>query len=154
MVVSLVTAAVAVYGAGLATYNLIHARKGLRPNVRVGLSMGFLTYGPELSESMLIMEAANHGAKMVTLGSPGLLVAGRQVVFPSGVPGDVPFPYELPEGKSCRAWTEARDFALHMKRNGFGGRVRIVAFYRDAVGTMYRSKPLKFEVDQWCRAAS
>jgi hypothetical protein len=144
----LVMAAVAVYGALLSTYNAYVARKQRKRQVKVWLSYGMLTNGPELSENMLLLSAANAGHRTVTLTSYGFrLPDGRQLVAP--VPqGNASLPCELTEGKSCMFWMSVQEVSQQLKRNGFSGTVRIKGFYRDAVDGLHSSKPFSVNIDQ------
>jgi hypothetical protein len=68
----LVTAAIAVYGAALSTYNVYVARKQSKRQINVKTSYGCLTFGPTLGENMIMVTAANVGHRPITLDSVGL----------------------------------------------------------------------------------
>lgn len=144
-----VTAVVALYGAGLSTYTLIQNRKEKQRQISVKLSNGFLTYGPELSPAMLLIEATNPGDRTVVLNTVGLsLPDGKTVAFPNPQ-STVCFPYPLQEGNSCMVWTPLKELAQQLSQKGYSGKVRLVGFYRDQLGTVYRSNAFAFDTDGW-----
>lgn len=148
----IVTALVAVYGAGLATYNLIAHLRGTKARVKVKISQGFVT-DPlgRPSEPMIILSALNVGQKAVTLCSQGFLLPnGMKWVFPNPL-SNVRFPYELLPGKSCQIWTEAARLARDLNAQGYSGKVKLVGFYRDQIDTTYKSKPYEFDVENWAK---
>lgn len=146
---NVVTAAVALYGAVLSTYTILANRKDKRRQIKVKLSNGLLTSGPELSPAMLLIEASNPGDRSVILNSAGItLPDGKTVVFP--IPeSNVVFPHTLEEGKSCLVWTPMKEFASTLRNEGYKGTVKIVAFYRDQLGKEHRSNKFGFDIDGW-----
>jgi len=148
----IVTALVAVYGAGLATYNLIAQLRSSKARIKVEISLGFLTYPlGELSEPMVILSALNVGQKAVTLCSQGFLLPnGKKLVFPNPL-SNVRFPHELLPGKSCQIWTEAARLARDLNAQGYSCKVKLVGFYRDEIDTIYKSKPYEFDVENWAK---
>jgi hypothetical protein len=152
LVVTLVTALVALYGAILSTHHLLLAHREKERTIKVSISNGFFTFGPRLSELMILVEAANPGERTVTLHAPTLrLPDGKQVVLPSGN-SSVSFPYELQEGKSCTAWIEAKELAAALRGHGYSGHVKFRAQFRDAVGNSFTSRPWSFNINEWCEA--
>ena len=146
---TVVTALVALYGAVLSTYTLIQNRKEKQRQVSVRLSNGFLTFGPELSPAMLLVEATNPGDRTVILNTVGLsLPDGKTVAFPNPQ-GNVRFPYPLEEGNSCMVWTPLKELAQQLSQEGYSGKVKLVGFYRDQLGTMYNSNTFSFNIDGW-----
>jgi hypothetical protein len=80
-VVTVVTALVAVYGAGLSTYTFFAKRRESRRLVKVELSRGILGTYPEVSH-VLLLSASNPGNRAVTLeGISFDLPDKRQVVL-------------------------------------------------------------------------
>jgi len=96
---------------------------------------------------MLHIEASNPGNRTVTLSSAGVLLPGNKqlMLFPAILP------YELLEGKNLYVWTSAEDAARKLKDGGFSGEVKLIGFFRDALRTVYKSKPLNFDVDEWIK---
>lgn len=148
---TIITALIAIYGAILSTYNLVLKRREKSHQVSVNLSSGFLTCGERLSPYVLFIVASNPGHRTVTLDSVGIrLPDKRQIVFPfSGRFGsDVQFPHDLTEGQSCRAWVDVKELTALLEE-GISGRIKLIGFYTDAIGGKYKSKPLKFNIDDW-----
>jgi hypothetical protein len=103
-----------------------------------------------LGPTLVLVTALNHGSRTVSLNSPGLLLPDkRQLVFPFDLESDVPFPHDLMEGKSCQMWIPASVLARDLRKYGFSGDIKLRGFYRDALGTIHKSKPFKFEADKW-----
>ena len=146
---TVVTATVAVYGAVLSTYTLIQNRKEKQRQVRVKLSNGFLTSGPELSPAMLLIEATNPGNRTVILNTVGIsLPDGKTLAFPNPQ-SNVRFPHSLPEGNSCLVWTPLKELAQQLKQEGYSDKVKLIGFYRDQVGTEYKSNVFAFDINGW-----
>ncbi len=57
------------------------------------------------------------------------------------VPNDLQVPRELNEGKACQTWLSLPDLIAGLTEEGLSGKVRLVGYFNDAVGTRYRSKP-------------
>ena len=147
--VGIITALVALYGAALSTYTLVRNQREKRRQVRVKLSNGVLTYGPELSPAMLLIEATNPGNRTVILNTMGILLPdGKTVVFPQPE-SNVTFPHRLEEGNSCLAWTPMKDFAKRLRQTSYSGAVNLVGFYRDQIGNEYKSNVFGFNIDVW-----
>jgi len=144
---------IAIYGALLATavavYNGVSEWRARRPNVKVKVSLGLLTFPAGPSDAMIIIEASNPGHKAVTLSSVGFLLPTIGKVFIPGARGDVTLPCELSPESGCRVWIEARECTTRLRQMGLSGEVRIIGFYYDQVGRTYKSKPFKFDVDEW-----
>lgn len=113
---------------------------------------GFHTYGPNMSDLRLFIEAANTGQRRVTLGSWGFkLPDGRVVVLPEPFT-HVSFPHELMPGKNCSVATDMKDLARSLVEEGFVGSVELVGFYRDQLDNEYRSpKPWKLNLLEWAK---
>ena len=146
---NVITAAVALYGAVLSTYTILANRKDKRRQIKVKLSNGFLTSGPEISSAMLLIDASNPGVRSVILNSAGIkLPNGKTVVFP--IPeGNVVFPHTLKEGENCLLWTPMKEFARTLGNEGYSGTIKIVAFYRDQLGKEHRSNKFSFDIEDW-----
>ena len=144
---------IAIYGALLATvvavYNGVSEWRARRPNVKVEVSMGFLTLGASLSDAMVFIEASNPGQKAIILSSVGFLLPMIGKLFLPGARGDVRLPSELSPESGCRVWIEARECTRQLRHMGLSGEVKIIGFYNDQVGRTYQSKPFKFDVDEY-----
>jgi hypothetical protein len=139
-------AVVSLYGAGLSTYNAYVARTINKRQLKITLKHGFLTFGPEPSDDMLILGASNPGHRPVTLTSVGLLLPDkRQMIFPHQ-DGSARLPHQLNEGTSVTHWMPAREVAEELRRRGFVGHIRLLAFYSDATDEQHQSHPLRLDL--------
>lgn len=146
----IVTALVAVYGAGLSTWTFYHNRARTRIRLNIEIAMGFLpVMGSGLGPTNLILEVSNPGHRAVTVQPPSILLPdGRQVVF-MNPNSEVEFPFELREGKNCHSWTPLRDLAIQIGDAGLSGTVDLVASVKDLVGNEFKSKKWPLDVDDW-----
>jgi hypothetical protein len=141
-----VTAAIALYGAGLSTYNAIIARKQSTRQIVVSISYGWLTFGPVLGEDMIFVTAANTGHRPVTLSSMGLRMPDGRSLVNLEQQGSVQLPHHLNEGTSVTHWMPLQGVKESLRRSGAFGKVEIFAYYNDAVSTTHKSKPFPIEV--------
>jgi len=150
---AIVTAIVALYGAGLSTYILIANRKEKQRQLSVSFSTGSLTYGTELSPQMLFINITNPGNRAVTIYSPSIkLPDSRQMFFRDPQQADVGFPHELKEGKNCRVWIEMKELAMQLAAEGYPGKVHLSAKVEDATGKSYKSKgSWKLDLNKWVK---
>lgn len=148
-----ITAAVAVYGAGLSTYSQIRRSREKKIRVKVSLSFGFRPVGADIGPQMLILAAMNHGEKPVMLTSCALWLPGnrRMVSIPQRSFDMVSLPHELKPGRSCQQFFTMREIAEALHENRWTGIVKLRAEYGDALGNHYRSKPVKANVEDWLK---
>jgi hypothetical protein len=153
---TIVTAIVAVVGALISVYTLWTTRREKKRQVKVELSVGLLTYydGPHTSPAMLVISASNPGHRSVILNSPGIILPNKNKVFFKIPQSDVRYPHELREGVNCTTWTDLSELARTLREEGFSGKVKLVGFYTDAIGSTHKSKPLGLDVDEWSKNSS
>ena len=147
----ILTLIIAGYGASLATYTAIADQRTKRRKVNVSLRNGFLTYGPEVSELQLFVEAVNSGARPVTITAIGILLPDGEQMYVPTLPGAARLPLELMEGQGCRVWIGAYDCAVELPRVGYSGTIKLRGFADDAMGHRQLSKPFNLNVDEWIR---
>ena len=150
----IVTAAVALWGAGLSTYHLwVSGRERLR-QVRVTTSWAVVEHASTgNTEPCIYVEAVNTGRRPVTLSNPWLDIAGRGRVFNPYWDSEVSFPHELTEGRKCAVSIPAKNLAATLEREGIAGEVEAVAMFSDATGGIYRSNPMKLSATALRRVA-
>ena len=149
--VPIVTAVVAVYGALLSTYNMITARRDRGRGVRVSLKWGLTAPGPE-PVTVFILEATHPHGRPTTLTSCGIFLPdGRTLIIPRPF-GSVQLPHELREGQGCSIFFPVRDVVRALQEHGYSGPITIRAFFRDALGSEYKSTKFKGNVAEWERA--
>ena len=139
---------VAIYGAILSTYNFVSKIREKKRRIKVNFSFGFLTgVSGQLSPDMLLLTAVNTGYRPIILNSVGFILPNNKTAVIPIPLSNVNFPYELKEGKDCLVWTEVKEFAKELKEKGFKGRIKLIAFYKDSLDTIHKSKPLIFDID-------
>jgi hypothetical protein len=141
----IVTAVIAAYGALLSTYNVWATLKKDRRQIKVAVSFGFLTSGPELSEQMLFVVASNAGHHPVTVTSAGLrLPDKRSLVLMASTGTD--FPHHLEEGKLARHWMRLAEIKASLRESGFSKAVKVRGFYCDALGEDHLSDAVEIDI--------
>ncbi len=151
----LATAVVAIYGAILATYSLLKDRRERRRLLKVRLWTALPVAAAGAGDPQLMIGAANPGERVVHVVGAGFKIGSRKQSFALFQPqSDVRFPYALEEGKSCNVWMASRDIAIQLQELGYGGTVRLVGYFQDAVGTQHFSKALSFDIEEWSKARS
>lgn len=148
------TGAVALYGAALATYSFLVGRREKERVLRVSMSSGFLEFGPNLSDVMLLIAVANPGHRDVTIQTPFIRLPNGSSLILMNPGSDASFPHDLREGRSCTVWREIRQVASQLKEHGFTGRIKLRPACRDGVGNEHVGKPWPLNVDEWTRHSS
>ena len=126
-----------VVGAVVAAASLWLQRRATRPQVGVAASPCFLMAGPDLSDPVLLIEAANTGSRSVTLNDAGIRLHGpdyKWISLALTSQSNVRFPRDLLPGKICSAWIGFRELACGLKADGYTGLIRLIAFYPDQAG--------------------
>ena len=150
---AVVTAAVAIYGAGLSTYVAVSARRATQRSLRVSLSMSVLADAPE-PRTVFMLSAANSGQRVVKLVMAVIrLPDGSQFVPLQPQLGNF-LPCELHEGKSLEIPIAVEHVVQALKESGHKGRVSLRADFRDVLDTHYVSSPLRGKLDLWTRLAN
>ncbi|NIN66193.1 MAG: hypothetical protein GTO63_16165 [Anaerolineae bacterium] len=146
------TAIVALYGAVLSTCTavvsgyLAYCRwREKRPDIRVSISMG-VRYDTEY----VFVDASNPGERAVVIRSKGFFLPKRKERFvPRDYGADFVEPCELLLEHSRQWRVAASSLADELRSMGLSGEVQLVGFYEDQVGRTYKSKPFKFDVDEY-----
>ena len=152
---TIVTAAVALYGAVLSTVNLIVGRKERRRQVQVRFGQA-VSLVPLLNTpvDLLSMEAVNVGSRPVTLNAPTILLPTRdRVFFPRFWHGSSSFPCELSDSAKCTALIEVAALADAFRQKGLTGRVRLVGVFKDSAGKEHKSRPVHVDAELAYKAA-
>jgi hypothetical protein len=138
-------------GTAFGVYNFINLRRQSQRQIMVKLDdSGFMLDGTV--SKFIIVTAANTGFRSVILTEAGILLPdNRKLVIPVPVYGPT-FPHQLIAGASYDLMMDAEKVAQSIKDAGFGAGVAIWGCYRDALGTLYRSKPLHFHPERFIAA--
>ena len=141
-----VTAGVAVYGAILSTHNAYAIWRESRRTVKVGIRWGIYPDRPKV-----FLSAVNIGKRLVYLYGFWFSLSGKKIegiIYQTNVDG-MDTPFQLSEGRMFERWTAARPLARHLSKSGHSGTVKLVAYFQDHVGDLYRSKPLRFKIEDY-----
>lgn len=140
----------AIYGAGLSTFNLVHAARRDKRRVSARISTVMPTYGAAVGPCYAKIEAVNIGHRPVTVTTLTLELPGRgkllllQADRLSGVP-DTRLPAVLADGESAQLYFPYADLGRAINDAGYAGKTAVVPYCEDSVGNSYRGKP--WEVD-------
>ena len=81
--------------------------------------------------------------------SQGFILPDKKRMFLRNPGSDVRFPHVLaPEG-SCTVGIDVHELARHLKSEGYGGKIKVVGFYLDQVGRIYKSRGWEFDIEEW-----
>jgi len=103
------------------------------------------------SDACIFLEANNPAHKAVVVTVQGFILPdGRDMFFPYPQ-SNVTFPFKLEPESQCMVWMDMKKFGRQLRSEGYGGVVKIVGFYNDAVGRRHKSKPYKIDIGVWGR---
>lgn len=148
VVTGIVGALTGIGGLVLGIINFVAARRDKQRRVIVQLANGVLAQPPAFPPA-LIITAMNPGQMPVKLSEVGLLLPQGKVMYMTEPLSDVRYPHDLASGHRCQTWAYMHDTALYLQTQGICGKVELRGFYRDALGSTYTSKSLRFDVDRW-----
>jgi hypothetical protein len=150
-IISVVLAAVAVYGAILSTLNHRAQAKVRRRAVNVRTTHGMSFSGPHISPPQIYLEAVNTGEVPVVLASFGFrLPDGKSLaMIDPSVRSVSSFPHELPPHRSITFGENYQVIAWTLAQAGYSGEVKLTGFYSDAEHREYCSKPWTLNVQDW-----
>lgn len=147
------TLLIAFYGATLATITFIAQRREKVARLKVRGALGFQVSGLGVSETLLMLEAANVGHVPITISSYGLgLPDGRIIVVPFS-PQQIQLPYELTAGKSCTMHLPVRDIANGLLEHGYRGKVKLVPRFSDQTGKVHQGRSIDADTESWRKGA-
>ncbi len=155
LILGIVVAAVAVYGAILSTMTFRAQRRDRRASVRVKVTNGLPAFADRLGNVQLLLEATNTGERPVVLEAAGYkLPNGDSLALIAPSLRTLPqFPCELSPHRSGMVAEYMYDIAGSLAQAGYVGRVPLLGFVRDQEDNEYSSKPWDFNVNKWLRRA-
>lgn len=139
-----------VYGSILSTYNIILEIRRRRPRLKVTICVGEMIEGQGLSERRLMVIAQNKSHEEAKLGMVGILPDKKKTLMMPEV-GGKKFPFNLSPWGTYTTWIDPERFAKILIREGFSGELKLIGYYRDGVGNMYKSKSMKFNIDEFSK---
>ena len=146
---TILTALVAVYGAGLATYTAVSSYLRNRRHIKVELSLGIMAPAIGNTSTVLLITASNPGDKPVTANSITLELPDRKHAILPHYPGSAQLPKELLPGQALTVYVDAHDFSKDTRDSGYSGTVRLRARCYEATGQLFKSKKLKYSIESW-----
>lgn len=109
------------------------------PAVRVNLAFGFLTYGPELSDQMMLFTVANASERPVQLTGIRLpMKNGANMVFPY-LEGERRLPCMIEPGTNAKFWVKLSDVEASIRNRAYNVKTEIHAVATDGLGNDYTS---------------
>jgi len=112
------------------------------PRLRVELAFGCLTFGPKLSEQMLIFTVANPGERPIQLTGIKIPLKQSALFFPA-LAGERRLPCMLDPGTNLKFWVELSEVEAAIKSKGYRGKIGIHAVVSDALGHEHSSNLVK-----------
>jgi hypothetical protein len=112
------------------------------PSLQVSLAFGFLTYGPELSDQMLLFTVGNPSDRPTQLTSIRLpMKNGANMVFPF-LDGEKRLPCMIEPSTSSKFWVKLSEVEASIRSKGYAGSLQVHAVASDALGHDYESNPV------------
>ncbi len=142
-----VTTAIAAYAVVLTARQIKTDKATKQRLIQVRITNGFHTLTGQLSEWMLFVGAVNPGDRTVTLVGCGLELPDGSSIVIYGTQSEKGMPVELQEGKGNTAWVAMSEVESVLRQGGYKGKVKVRGFYRNALGTTYKSKPWPIDLE-------
>jgi hypothetical protein len=114
----------------------------------VYLAYGFYAQGNIVGPSTISLSAQNIGYRDITLDSMGFIFPDKKYTFIVEPQSNVKFPYTLSEGKECSVWKTQKELAIELRDNGYSGKIKLRGYYRSAIGKIFKSKPIDFDIEK------
>ena len=144
----------AIYGAGLSTFNLRQAMRREKRRVMVKFNTMVPTYADgSLGERYASIEATNVGHRVVRIETIGWSLPGNRHMFPTvrnsfpGMP-DTDLPASLEDGDTARLIMSYADIAGALSDGGYTGTVEITPYCKDTTGKTHTGKPWQFDLNE------
>ena len=146
-IVEIITALVALYGAGLATYTFAVQQLEKRHRVKVKLWLGFMGAGQGGAMDIVILEAANSGVTHVHLSECCIELPEKKEKFIAKFGYDRSFPSTLAPGESVQAFIDSETFIKAARKSGYKKLVLARARFANKGGDIFKSKEERLDLD-------
>ena len=143
-----ITLLIALWGAVLSTAKVLYDYSRNIRRLKVYLAYGFLTQGNIVGPNIISISVMNVGYRDVTLNSMGFILPDKHYIMIIEPQSNVKFPYTLSEGKECSVWKIQKQLAEELKKHGYVGKIKLIGYYRSAIGTIFKSEPIDFDVEK------
>ena len=134
----------------VSAYTLFMQHRQTKERLKVTLSTGFTVSHGDVSEAMLLAEAANVGGIPVTVSSYGLQMPDKKVLLFPFRGQHVRLPHELLPGKSCTMLMPIQEVARTLMEHGHAEAKLILQFSTQS-GQKFSAKPYKFSAQAWAK---
>src|SRR5574341_2238143 len=151
--IQIITAAIALYGAGLATYTFYSNRRDRRRVLDVKVAYALAPHPLTEIETLITMTVANASYHSVTATGVSLeLPDNQRIVYPNPTT-DKPLPYRLEPGTNFTALINAQELARTLSEAGYSGTVALIGECSDAIGQYHRSNSFDFDIGSGLKRA-
>ncbi len=144
--ITVITIAIAIYGALLSTYTAIDRLKENKVKIESELRLGFILPS---NKQLVFLSAGNHGRKPVSMSIGLFTTPDGSSFIAEGIGENPKMPCEISPGQKCEVWLEANLVADFLAGQGSNGRVKLGGMFNDQLGRSYKAKPLEFDIEKW-----
>ena len=141
----IVTSTIAILGLGLSIYNTMQARRDKRPQLRVRVTFGFLTFGPQLSDEKIFFDVGNPWNQSITVVSLLIPLPDKRSIAFLELEGQNQMPVTLAPGISTQFWFNLDQLAAETFKAGINRHRKFRVMARDALGNEYLSNPVSLK---------
>ena len=124
------------------------ARRTRPPSVTTRLHVGYWTYGPKLSECMLLIEVASGEVKPVRITALELELDRTVIWFTGGIEGTVSLPFDVVTGQPATFWIPLAEVQRELLGKGFRRTIDLRATARDVFGNAHSSRECVVELER------
>jgi hypothetical protein len=143
----IITFVIALYGAGLSTFNLFDSLKKEKRRIVVSCEPTFYAYPDgNVGTQQTSIKIANHGQRAVVVNAPKLRMPNGKFMFLAGADGAKKFPKRLEDGDSVSLTIPDSEISKTLVRAGYSGNVKLRPQCTDQTERRYRGKALMFTV--------
>lgn len=150
----ILTLILAAYGALISSYLGWKKIQEYYPQIKIETRELFQIPIPPIggAETIAVVEmiAKNYGHKTITLKRGGYFLPNKMVLSPF-MPASISFPYKLEPEKTANLTIECLKISQTLQENGFSEKVKLIPFFEDEIGRMYKGKYLIFNINRWSK---
>ena len=144
----LITAAIAIYGALMATFTFATQQIDKRKKIRVTISLGFAAFRRDTPIDVVSIEAANFGNVPVHLSKCQFNFPSSKEKMMAVFKYDKNFPITLNPGESIVAMLESEKFVQLAKSQNLPNEILVNGEYSNKGNGIFRSKNEKWKIDE------
>jgi hypothetical protein len=110
-------------------------------HLRVNMTFGFVSYGPEHSGQMLLFTVTNIGGNPSQIAGVTVRLSGNRNLLFHNLAGERRIPCFIDPGTSLKFWTDLKEVQLTLSGHGYSGKIRAVV--TDGTGVEYQSNSVR-----------